>query len=245
MQSVNLTKIIKEAFSSRKVFQTKDLSSLLGRIYPELSEKTIAWKINQLKNEQVIFQVGRGLYSLAFMPEFEPSLSLKSKRFCNKIEKKTTTKLIIWDTSIVDKLLQRTSEKSWIFILAPKTDLEKLFIDLQQFSKPVFLNPDREIIARYVLPLSEAVILLPCISQMPTTIPNDFIMPTIEAILVNIWIDFEQYFQLLDYDLNTIFQSSFKNYNINLSKMLRYAARRDKRIVIEKFISTLESNFRK
>lgn len=238
MQLINLSALIQEAFAQKEVFQTKDLSSLLGRIYPELSEKTIAWKINQLKNEKIIFQVGRGLYSQAFMPEFELSLSLKSKRFCNKIEKKTT-KLIIWDTSVLDNLLQRTSEKSWIFILAPKTDLENLFSELQHFSKPVFLNPDREVTSRYVLPQSEAVILLPSISQMPTTAQNDFIVPTIEAILVNIWLDFERYFQPLGYDLKTLFETSFKKYNINRSKLLRYAARRDKREAIEEFIDTL------
>ncbi len=222
-----------------EVFQTKALSALLGKIYPELSDKTIAWKINQLKNEKVIFQVGRGLYSLTYLPEFEPSISLKTKRFFNKIDRKSYEELIVWDTSILDSLLDQTPEKSWIFILAPKTDLENLFSDLQQFSKPIFLNPDREITARYVLPQPEAVILLPSISQMPITTQNDFIMPTIEAILVNIWLDFEQYFQPLGYELSTIFKTSFKNYNINRSKLLRYAARRDKREAIEEFISKL------
>jgi len=224
-----------------EVFQTKDLSALLCKIYPELSDKTIAWKINQLKNEKVIFQVGRGLYSLTYLPEFEPSLCLKTKRFFNKIDRNSYEELIVWDTSVLDNLLDRTSDKSWIFILAPKTDLENLFSDLQHFSKPIFLNPDREITARYVLPQPEAVILLPVISQMPTTAQNDFIMPTIEAILVNIWLDFEQYFHPLGYELSTIFQTSFKNYNINRSKLLRYAARRDKREAIEEFINNHNS----
>lgn len=240
MQVFSLSDTIKEAFSQTNVFHTKDIVTILTGLYPELSEKTIAWKINQLKNEKTIFQVGRGLYSLVFMPEFEPSLSLKSTRFCNKIDKKTYPKLIIWDTSVLDNLLQKNSEKSWIFILAPKADLENLFSDLQHFSKPIFLNPDREITARYVLPQPEAVILLPSISQMPTTTQNDFVMPTIEAILVNIWLDFEQYFQPLGYELSTIFETSFKNYNINRSKLLRYAARRDKRDAIEEFINNLK-----
>jgi hypothetical protein len=239
MQLVNISATINEAFSLIDVFETKDLYSLLGKIYPELSDKTIAWKINQLKNEKIIFQVGRGLYSLTYLPEFEPSLSLKTKRFFNKIDRKSYGELIVWDTSILDSLLTQNSEKSWIFILAPKTDLENLFSDLQQFSKPIFLNPDREITTRYVLPHTEAVILLPSISQMPTTAQNDFTMPTIEAILVNIWLDFERYFQPLGYDLKTLFEISFKKFNINRSKLLRYAARRDKREAVEEFIDTL------
>ena len=239
MQSVNLSIIIKETFSLMGVFQTKDLSALLGQIFPELSDKTIAWKINQLKNEKIIFQVGRGLYSLNYLPELEPSLCLKTKRFVNKIDQKSYGEFIIWDTSILDNLLDKTSEKSWIFILAAKADLENLFTDLQQFSKPIFLNPDREIIARYVLPQPEAVILLPSISQMPTTVQNDFTVPTIEAILVNVLLDFERYFQPIGYELKTLFETSLKKYNINRSKLLRYAARRDKRETIEEFIDTL------
>lgn len=241
MQSLNINALLEETFGHMDFFTSKDIFNLLTKLYPDVSNKTIAWKINQLKKDKTIFQVGRGVYSMFFMPEFEPIISLKSRRIYKKIEKETDQKVIIWDTSTLDKLSQKNSNKLIIFILASKLDLEMLFSLLQQLSKPIFLNPDSEITNRYILPQEEVVILLPCISQMPTVLQNDFFTPTIEATLVNIWIDFEQYFKPLGYDIKTLFQMSFKNYRINRSKLLRYAGRRDKRDAIEKFINTINS----
>ncbi len=241
MKQEMILDIIHKTFYQTKVFNSQQLNTLIREVYPNVSNNTIAWRINQLKNEKSIYQVGRGLYSLQYFPEFVFHLNIKTKRFCNKIDKDKYSNLIIWDTTILDNLLKKNSGKTWIFILAQKPYLESLFLDLQQLNKPVFLNPNHEITTRYLLPKQEAVILMPMISQMPTMTQNSFTIPTIEAILVDIWLDFKQYFQPLGYDLNTLFEFSFNNYNINRSKLLRYAARRDKREIIEEFINNFNS----
>lgn len=239
MDSISFANIIKSTFAGYEVFKSKDLVSLIETYYPAISEKTIAWKINQLKNDGFIFQVGRGLYSLRFLPEFEPKLSLKTKRFIGRIDKAKYPNMVVWDTAVFEYILNQSFDKFWIFILLPKQDLETLFADLQQLSKPVFLNPDLATITRYVLSQPESVILLPTISQMPSIQLTDYSTLSIETTLINTWIDYDRYFQAFELDLSSLFKLSFQQYNINRSKMLRYAARREKREIIEKYINEL------
>ena len=242
MKSDEFTALLNASFGGLGVFSSKDLSCLIEQHFPAISENTIAWKINQLKQDGFIFQVGRGLYSLDFLPEYEPSLSLRTKRFINKIDKDKYPNLTVWDTSVFEHIFHQAFDKSWIFILLPKQNLESLFSDLQSFSKPVFLNPDKATITRYLLPQTDAVILLPSVSQMPVLTQNSLSIPSIEAILVNIWFDYERYFPTFSIDLKSLFELSFNKYTINRSKMLRYAARRDKRDAIEAFINNLTTH---
>ncbi len=239
MNADSFANIIESTFAGYEVFRSKDLVTLIETYYPAISEKTVAWKINQLKKDGFIFQVGRGLYSLHFLPDFEPTLSLKTKRFIGRIDKAKFSNMVVWDTSIFESILHQSFDKFWIFILLPKHDLETLFTDLQQLSKPVFLNPDLPTITRYVLPQPEAVILLPAVSQMPGIQISDYSTLSIETTLVNTWIDYDRYFQTFGLDLSALFKLSFQQYNINRSKMLRYAARREKRESIEKYINEL------
>ncbi len=239
MKNSELIFKLREHFAYHSVITTREISEVLVKAYPELSPNTIAWRLSQLKKEKLIHQIGRGLYSFEYKPEYNPELSLRSKRLYNRIKPYCKTDLSIWDTYMLNMIAETNIERYWVFLSASKDELESLFNDMLSFSKQTFFQPDREVINRYVMAHDEAIIITPLISETPLDRSGEYITPTIEGILVNAWLKYENYLQPIGLDLRKLYENAFKKYNVNQSKLLRYAARRDKRNEINEFIKTL------
>ena len=167
MKNLELAVAIKGQFSNQSVITSKELVSFLSLLFPELSTSTISWKINQLKSEELIYQSGRGLYTFQFKPEFSPEISLKTKRVYNKVKLLVSSEIVVWDTETLDLITEKTSEKRTTFLLVQKDELNELFDQMQFLSKPVFLEPNNEIIQRYVLSQNDPILLYPLISETP------------------------------------------------------------------------------
>jgi arginine repressor len=237
--SSDLAKKIKQRFRNQETMTTQEISDFLQDTYPEVSIKTISWRINQLKKEKLIQQRGRGIYSFDFKSDYEPELSLKSKRAYNKVKPLTKSQLLVWDTQMIDALLGIESSKHWIFMAITKGELDDTFSKVLDFSKKVYLNPDKEMIQRYVLPQEEAIILFPLVTETPILTIGEYILPTLESLLVYSWLNHEHLLHPIGYQIDEIFKTAFKKYTVNKNKLLRLASRRDKRNEIENFLNNL------
>lgn len=240
MKPSELSLKIKKQFAYQSVISTHEITSFLIKEFPNLAANTISWKINQLKSENHIQQVGRGIYTFHFKPEYTPELSLKTKRIYNRVKPLCKDVFSVWDTDIINKISGKSINKHWIFLSTSKENLEPLFDNMLDFSKQVFLQPDKEIISRYLYPHEDAIILSPLISETPLDKSTDYISPTIEGILVNTWLKFDNYLKPIGFDLEEIFKQAFAKYNINQSRLLRYASRRDKREEIDQLIKKIQ-----
>ena len=223
MKNPDLVNILKKNFFGQSQITTKEITDALRKRFPELSQSTIAWRLNQLKKEQLLFQVGRGLYTFDYKPEFSSDLSYKSKRLYNRIKTVYNGEIVMWDTSLLSEISGIDISKYWVFLALNKDALDGLFDEMLAFSKKVYLQPDKETAARYLFPQEEAIILTALVSETPLVKSGDYLSPSIEGILVNAWFESEQYFQPLGLNINTLFQQAYPKYNINQSKLLRYA----------------------
>lgn len=240
MKSTKLKSILKDKLKLKSNFTTQELVVILEAINPQANPKTHSWKIYQLKKEGYINQVGRGLYSFSFKPDYKPELSLKAKRLNNRIKNLIELSgLAIWETKMYEDLVGKPILKEYTFVMVPKDEMEPLFNEMLGFSKKVILNPNKEIIQRYLLPFDEAIIITPLLSELPLIETTDYITPALEGILVNFWFKNEDYLKPLGIVLEEVYKYAFKKYNVNQSKLLRYAARRDKRNEIESFIRNI------
>jgi hypothetical protein len=242
MKNAELALLIKGQFSGQSTITSKELGSFLLTIFPDLSTNTLSWRINQLKSENLIYQVGRGLYTFIFKPEFKPEISLKSKRLYNKTKPFICSELVVWETELLDLIIDKINLKRTTFLLLQKDELSDLFDQMQSMSRPVYLEPTSEIIQRYILNQNDVTILYPLISETPAQHNGDYILPTLEGVLVNAWLLSENYLKPLGYSIEEIFKSAFKNYNVNKNKLLRYAARRDQRKEIEQLIQNINND---
>lgn len=239
MKNSEVVSELKTKYRDQTTVSTQEIKEVLVSIFPDLTPSTISWRINQLKKEKLIQQVGRGIYSFEFKPDYSPQLSLKTKRTYNRIKQLCSSTLCVWDSGMLDDIQGMESDRHWMFFSAAKDELEPLFQKMLDFSKQVFLSPDKEVINRYMVPLKEAIVLTPLVSETPLNEAKDYTMPTIEGILVNAWIKSSNMLEPIGYDINKLFQLAFSNYNINRSKLLRYASRRDQRSQIETLIHSI------
>lgn len=239
MKNNDLALMLRSSLNGKVEFSTQELITSLHGFMPGISNSTIAWRLNQLKKEKFIYQVGRGVYSFIYKPNFTIELSLRSKRLYNKIKGVYSGEIVLWDTIILSEILGNKISKNWVFIALNKDDLDFLFNEMLSFSKKVYLLPDKETINRYLIPQDEAIILTPLITETPIERSSEYLIPSIEAILVNAWLEYEQYLQPLGVDIRLLYQQAFFKYNINKSKLLRYARRRDKRNEINEFLKNI------
>lgn len=240
MKNPELANKLKEHFSGIPQIPTIEIADVIRSHFPELSTNTISWRINQLKKEKLLFQVGRGLYTFNYKPNYTAESSLKSKRLYNRVKSIYTGEIAMWDTIMLSQISGKEIPKYWVFLALNKDDLNSLFDDMREFSKPVYLQPDKETTARYLIPQDEAIILTTLISETPTERSGDYLSPSIEGILVNAWFEHEQYLQPIGLDIHKLYEQAFTKYNVNKSKLLRYAARRDKRKEINELLKTIE-----
>lgn len=238
MKNSQLQKQLKKHFSGQNLITTKEIIEFLSSIHPGLTSNTISWKLNQLKRERLIFQTGRGLYSFEYKPDYTPDLSLKAKRLYNRIKTIYEGDVSIWDTQILNNIAETNIIRHWTFISVIREDMESLFENMLNFSKQTFIQPDKEITNRYLMAHNEAIIITPLISETPLYKSGDYLTPTLEGLLVNTWLEYEAYLQPIGFDINTIFEQALKKYNVNQSKLLRYASRRDRRDIIKQLIKS-------
>lgn len=236
MNNQKLATYLKERWPNQNRISTKDIMLELRNQFHSATESTLAWKLSQLKKESLIYQVGRGQYSFQFRPIFKSDLSPKSKRAVNRIKEFCTNPPTTWDTSMLDGLSLSESSVNCLFIEVDRPELDEIFANAQQFSKKIFANPDKETIARYILPMEDAIILIPQVSETPLISQGDYSILTLESLLVNAYWYYDKYFKPLGYDIDTIFGNALKQYNVNTSKLLRFASRRDKRNEIEQLL---------
>ena len=239
MTNTTLAHDLRIRFCGKQEFTTKEIIDALQEYFPDLSASTIAWRLNRLKKDKLIYQIGRGLYTFDFKPEFSPELSLKSKRLYNRIKGIYSGEIVMWDTFLLNNIGDDHISKYWVFLALNKEGLDLLFNEMRGFSKPVYLQPDKETTVRYIISQDEAIILTALISETPTERSGDYLSPSIEGILVNAWFEYEQYLHPIGLDIRALYEKAFAKYNVNKNKLLRYASRRDKRKEINELLKSI------
>lgn len=230
---------LREQLSSKTTFSTKDLKVVLRSCFPNAADATLAWRLSQLKKDNLIQQVGRGKYSFDFKPEYDPEIIPKTKRTAFHIRSFCSYVPIIWDTLMLNALSNDPKPLHWIFVEVERAELEEIFNQSLQFSKKLFANPARETINRYLLPLDEAIILIPQVSETPYLIRGEVSTLSIEGLLVNAYWHYDKFFKPVGYDIDSVFINALNQYNVNTAKLLRFATRRDKRSEIEQLLKTI------
>jgi len=236
-----IKRVLLKELQHKQQFTNRELQNILQKINPQVSNSAHAWWINRLKKDGFISHVGRGIYSFQHKKKYKPELSRVAKQFYNKTHKllpKNTPMLIYENFSVTDILgMERMSH--YIFLHVPKEHLEFFFYDILHLGKRVFIKPGKEVTERYITPFKESVILYPLLSDMPFLTIGAYNSLSLEGMLVHSVIFGEEYYRARDIDMKSAFKIAMDNYNVNISKLLRYAARRERKKQIMAILSEL------
>lgn len=234
--TVNLSQSISTVFKDKKLLTKKELMAWLADRYPDLSEETLSWRIHDLKSKGILENPGRGLYRLASRDSFQPVLSHLSKRIGAMLNRELPLiQFCIWETRWLDNWMELQPIHHLILVEVEKEALAAVFNHLSGVTKKVFLQPSPLVVERYVLPLDEAIIVKPLLSEAPLLQAGKIPTATPEKILVDILSE-PQLFTAQQGELERIFENAFSETLIHQNRMLRYARRRKREKEVLRFI---------
>ncbi len=232
--------ILQYALTQNKPFQRAKLMMYLeSQNIPRTSAKVALYRLahsGQLK------KAGRGLYCLPAKHhiEFHYSPSEEELNLAQQVRAKFPfADFCIWKPAVLIQYMQHIPALSIMFVDVEKDASESVFYFLQglQEHKTVLLNPTKQECERYITS-NDMIIVRTLINEAPVVSMRNYFFPTLEKILVDAAGDKELLYAQ-GAELFTIYENAFQTHDINVSRLLRYAARRNRKDKIIKILNTI------
>lgn len=235
--------IIDIARKQNGLFTRKDLLNAVRSSMKNISEGSLVVLLNRMVTENKIIRVSYGKYKLnedlKYEFLYEPSGYMLSLNRHIK-EKFPFTDYCIWQPSIFASMTLHVPAVRTTLVDVERDSMESVFMTLQSIESaiPVFLNPNQEDVDRYIITNRDMIVVRPLVKEAPKDIVDGCPVPTLEKMLVDAISDKElQYLQ--GNELYTIYSNAFSDYDVKLPRLLRYAARRNRRQKAEQVINAI------
>jgi predicted transcriptional regulator of viral defense system len=226
--SITIENQINTYFKSRDKISREELLELIKKDFANWTDNTINIYLSSLQKKGIIHSLSRGIYALGNEEIFQPHLNNKLVKIASIINKTFPfIKYCVWESAWLNELMRHQTFKNFTIVEVEKVANEQVFNQLNNNFPNVFINPDEKTIERYIANLDNVIIIKNLNSEAPIKKWNNINVPTIEKILVDIIAD-DELFAAQKGELEFIFKSAFDKYNINESKMKRYASRRNR-----------------
>jgi len=223
---LNYTELLRSKLAGKSSFTKHDLEKALSGYIN--NPKTIAWRIHDLKQKGLIHNIQRGIYTWGDKKAYTPDISERSKLLYNSIrEQLPYTTICITETKWFNEFMLHQVFQNYLVIEVEKGAASAIFSKLKEAGENAFLNPDAQIYETYVSITENPLIVKSLISESPLQMVEQINVPTLEKLLVDIISDKETY-SAQETETAGIFKTAAEKYNINSTKMLRYARRRNK-----------------
>lgn len=229
---------LRKHFKGKETFSREELYAFYTQFKPDLKETTFRWIIFNLKEQQIIASVSRGVFTLSVKPIFKPETNKSEKKIFTAIEKQfPTLKFCIWSTRIVSEFMLHVPAKHITILQAEKEALEPIynFLKTQKFGD-IFIQPEEKEIERYIYESEKAIVLLPLVSKSPLQKANKVQTTTLEKLIVDLYSDKKIFAAYQGSELAHIVNTAYNRYAIDFTKLFHYAKRRRKDIELRDFL---------
>jgi hypothetical protein len=230
---------LKQKFAGQAHITRNELLSFYRSFEPDLKEATFGWRIYALKEKNLLKPVRKGVYTLIAKPQFHTIIDSKQKELSNKINKQfPSIKYCVWNTRLLNEWMIHQPGRFLILVEVETSVTEAVFYFLKDSNyKNVFLNPDEELLERYIFEETETIIVKTLVSKSPLYKEKKIPVPSAEKILVDLFIDKKIFAPFQGSELVNIFNNVYKQYALNITKLLAYAKRRTKEPELLDFIT--------
>lgn len=239
LSSKILIREIEETFENKKVFTRVDLIDLYKRYEPEIKDSTVAWRIFELKQKQIIRDVGKGLYELVQGKKaFQPAIEAKHKALYTKvIQQFDQVSFCLWSTSWLNEFSVHQSGKPLLILETDPFVKESVFYFVkEELNKNIFLDPSRDTFDLYVVGARDPILLTKLITKAPIQSVNGVNISRLEKILVDVFVAPDYFPAFQGHELAYIFHRAYTNYMINFSTIFHYARRRGAEENLKEFL---------
>jgi hypothetical protein len=227
-----------KTYFGEKPFMSDDLYSFYRDREPDLKKSTFRWRVYALIKNGAINTLKKGVYIAKSKKDFEPVIDKKLIGLFKKVRKQFRyTNMCIWDTSWLNNFLVHQVFSSNIILEVEKDAATTVFAYLQESYRDVYLNPGRLEVEKYIITGQNNIIIKNLTLTSPLSKREGLVVPTIEKIMVDIFMDSGLFIAYQGAELQNIYQELFKTFKINQSTLRQYA---NKRHVRDRFISYLK-----
>jgi len=211
--------MMNDILENKELFSTKDFFELM----PDVPKQTVYSRIRALERAGRIFPVGRGLFRTGCKLKFNEPISEKMEEV-NKYLIEHCEGVNFCLSSFKNNLILYVS-KSYISLV-----IETLKLQFKQVA-------DRKSASIVEDQLSDFILVDKLTSEAPISHSGEIRTPSIEKKLVDYVCDKSS----LKSNLPDQFQSAFEVYEVNVSTLKRYAARRGVKTEVEKILDKLDN----
>ena len=232
---------MKEHFSEKDIFRTRDITEFYRSIKPDLKKSTINWRVYHLVKKGVLERIGRGTFKIGKKITFVPQISSKEVSLAKMIQARYPySDLCIWNTSIINRFMLHQPFRFMTMVEVDKDSASSIFNYLREEGENAFLKPGREIIENYLQQVENPVVVRPLITEAPIQEVDNINTITIEKLLVDLFSDEVIFSAYQGNELNIIFKEVFSAYTVNEKKLLRYADRRKRKSKLIDYLEKLD-----
>ncbi|MEX2596629.1 MAG: DUF6577 family protein [Salibacteraceae bacterium] len=202
-----------------------------------VSDSTFRVTLHRMKKKGVITPIKRGWYKIEPEQRFVLPVGDEEKRIYTHLESEFPfAEWAVWSSSLFDRFASFQSVKEYLFLEMENGSEESAFYLLQEhYSENLFLKPDEEVWSNYVIKADKPLIIKTLISESPVEKNDGIPVPAIEKVMVDLFAD-ELYFQPWLGERDRIMKEIFEVTTINLSVLMRYASRRNRKSFFKEYI---------
>jgi len=229
---------IKQKFATKPRITRKELFDFFKSFEPDLKKTTFAWRIYSLKEKHLLNQVSKGIYTLSVKPQFHPHAEQKLKEISAKLSRQfPNARYCVWSTRWLNEFMIHQPGRHLLLVEAEATVAESVFYFLKDENyKNVFINPDSNVLERYVYEQQESIVVKQLVTKAPLKKENKITIPALEKILTDLFLERTLFTPFQGSELIHIYNHVFMQYSMNITTMLAYARRRNKERELYEFI---------
>ena len=233
----NVNSVLIEDFKGKETFDVSDISYFYSEQNPDISQATINWRIHNLVRSGVIQRVGRGIYRFGTSNPFQMDLSLQLKKVIRSIKKDFPyTDFCVWELAVINLFSHNLINFNILFVDVERDAVDAVYYKLSETQKNV-VNIRKTI--NDISDLTRSVCIRPLVSHAPIHTQEQIPVASLEKILVDLATD-KEFFPFQGNEIYSIYENAIEKYTINESTMLRYASRKNKRVIIYEIMNSIK-----
>lgn len=195
-----------------------------------IERNTLSWHLSNLCRQGKLRRIGRGIYTVNLFKTYQIKANAKSRSLYKALSAQFPyADFCVYGGGVIAPLLHDLAPNNTIYIETNREVTESVFnVLLPKYKGRIFLSPTKKIASTYIDFGRENIIVKPLVTESPLTLDGKVPVPTIEKLLVDTRVDADFYY-LHGYENLEMLRTAITHYNVNQTRLLRYADRRNEK----------------
>ena len=195
-----------------------------------IARNTLSWHLSNLCRQGKLKRIGRGIYTAHISNSFQVKANTKARSLYKSLSKQfPLADFCVYGGGVITPLLHDLTPNNTVYIETNREVTESVFnVLLPKHKGRLFLSPTKKIASTYIDFGSENIIVKPLVTESPLMFDGKVPVPTIEKLLVDTRVDPDFYY-LHGYENLEMLRTAVTHYNVNQTRLLRYADRRNEK----------------